>query len=96
MKKMFTLAALLPFASAAFGQITITATDMPVPTSAYNLRDITTTTAASPTVGTSATWDYGTFVGTATTNIYTTETDTFFTHAGVDVYYAGLSRWCQV
>ncbi len=87
MKKLFTLLALLPVASTVFGQITITATDMPVPSAAYNLRDITTSAVANPTVGASATWDYSAYAGTATTNSFTVETDTFFTTAGVDLYY---------
>ncbi len=87
MKKISTLFALLPFASVAFGQaITINSTDMPVPTAAYNLLDITTSTAPNPTVGTNVLWNYGGYSGTATTNTYVAETDTFFTNAGVDVY----------
>lgn len=90
MKKIFILLVLLPVASTVFGQITINAADMPVPSASYNLRDISTSAAANPTVGSSAAWDYSAYAGTATTNAYTTETDTFFTSAGVDVYYAGF------
>ncbi len=90
MKKIFTLLALLPVASTVFGQITINAADMPVPTAAYNLRDISTSAAANPTIGASTSWDYSAYAGTPTTNTYTAETDTFFTTAGIDVYYAAF------
>ena len=88
MKKISTLLALLPLASAAFGQITINSTDMPVPTSAYHLRNFSTTTAANPAAGTSATWDYSTYAGTPDSVFYPAETDAFFTAAGIDVYKA--------
>ena len=87
MKRLITLLAGLPLASTVYGQITINAADMPVPTAAYNLLDLSTTSAPNPTVGTNATWNYGTYFSTsAITANYYTETDTFFTHAGADVY----------
>lgn len=88
MKKIFTLLSILPLASAAFGQITILATDMPVPTGSYNIMDMTNPMATSPIVGTNITWDYGLTNGTPYTEDYATETDAFFTGAGVDVNYA--------
>ncbi len=90
MKKIFTLLALAPLASTAFGQITINAADMPVPTVPYNLADISATAAANPTPATNATWNYGSYTGSASSNTYVTETDTYFTGAGIDVYLLGF------
>ncbi len=87
MKRLFTLLAALPLTTLVHGQaITINSTDMPIPTSNYNLIDFTSTAAASPTVGTGSTWDYSAYSGTAVTNSYLPETNTFFTSAGIDVY----------
>ena len=86
MRKLFTLLSVLPVASVAFGQVNITSADMPVPTAAYHLRNFTSSSAPNPVAGTSATWDYSTYAGTPDSAVYVTETDTFFTNAGVDVY----------
>ena len=88
MKKILTLLALLSLTSAAFGQITILSTDMPVPTGSYNISDMTNPTLPSnPIIGTNITWDYGIYNGTTYTEDYFPETDTFFTNGGVDVNY---------
>ncbi|MBC7554291.1 MAG: T9SS type A sorting domain-containing protein [Taibaiella sp.] len=88
MKKFISLLALLPLAGVGYGQaITITATDMPVPASIVNIYDITSSAPANPNPTAAATWNYQANTGTATTVGYTPETDTFFTNAGVDIYY---------
>ena len=84
MRKIVTLLALLPLASVVSGQITISSTDMPVPTGSYN---IFTVGATGPMVGTNLHWDYGTNSGGASSVAYSTETDPFFTSAGIDVYF---------
>ncbi len=83
MKQFFTILAVASLSTAANAQITINATDMPMPTAAYNELSISPS-APNPTRGTNMVWDYGTYGGTATTTLFTPETDTFFTHAGID------------
>lgn len=88
MKKIFTLLALLP-AAAVFGQaITINATDMPVP-STTNCEDLSASPMATPSMGASQVWNYGTYSGVAFVNSFTPETITAFTSLGVDVNVAG-------
>ena len=86
MKRIVTLLLLLPIASCVFGQITITAPDMPVPTGSYNIWALA---ATNPTVGTNILWNYGSVMGGPSFVSYSPETDTFFTNAGVDVYFGG-------
>lgn len=87
MKKLLLLA-LLPVASLSYGQITISATDMPVPTGSYSIQDMTNPgMPTSPIPGTNIMWYYGDINGTDYTEDYATETDTFFTNVGVDVNY---------
>ena len=94
MKKIFTILGICAIAPQVYGQaITITAADMPTPTMGYSILDLSTTAAPSPTVGTSAAWDYSTYMGTPTLNPYTAESDTFFTHAGVDVNVEELKQF---
>lgn len=88
MKKLLLLLAVLPAAALSFGQITINSTDMPVPTTSYNIADMSNPAMPpSPIIGTSITWDFGGFNGTSYTEDYLPETDTFFTNVGVDVNY---------
>lgn len=88
MKKLFTFLSVLPLASIAFGQaITINATDIPVP-STFNCQDLSSNPLANPSTGNNQVWNYGTYSGTAFTNVYTPETLSAFTSLGVDVYTA--------
>ncbi len=87
MKKLLLLA-LLPVASLSYGQITISATDMPVPTGSVNIQDMSNPgMPTSPIPGTNIMWYYADFNGADYTEDYATETDTFFTNVGVDVNY---------
>ena len=89
MKKLFTFLAVLPLATAAFGQaITINATDIPVPSS-FNCQDLSTSPLANPSMGASQVWNYGTYSGTAFVNTYVPETIPAFTSLGVDVNLSG-------
>lgn len=88
MKKLLLLLAAMPVAALSYGQITINSTDMPIPTGSYNIADMTNPSMPpSPIIGTSIMWDFGSFDGSAYTEDYLTETDTFFTNIGVDVNY---------
>lgn len=87
MKRLLFLA-LLPVASLSYGQITITATDMPVPTGGFNINDMSMPSIPpSPIPGTNITWDLSSYDGGAFAEYYAPETDTFFTNIGVDVNY---------
>ncbi len=90
MKKLIALCALLSVTPMAFGQISITAADMPIPTGSFNMVDFSSTAAVSPVPGTNAIWNYSTYLGTSVTLDYYPATDTFFTHAGADIYSAGF------
>lgn len=91
MKRIFTILAFMPLATTVFGQaITINSTDVPVPTGSYNMVNFTATSAAAPTIGSSGTWDYSAYTGSAFTSFFATETDTFFTNRGIDVYTPGF------
>ena len=85
MKLTFTILGLF-ISIGSFAQITITSSDMPVPTGPFNNIEYSPIMPSAPPLGASQTWDYSTYTGTTLfTNIFTTETDTFFTNAGVDV-----------
>jgi Secretion system C-terminal sorting domain len=86
MKNKFTQIALLLMANAAYGQITINASDMPVPPETVNLSF--TNTITTPTKGANQTWNYGTVAPSSlASNVFYAETNPTFTAAGVDVYY---------
>lgn len=89
MKTLFNLAfCTLLSSSAALCQsaITIEATDVPIPSGAFNLLQLNNL-PPNPSKGNNQTWDLGSFSGTPTTTVnYIAETDPFFTNVGVDVY----------
>jgi hypothetical protein len=91
MKKVVTLLALLPLCGAAFGQITINASDMPLPVDTGYLERSIVLRPTTPSRGTSMTYNYGTDSAILRTrNYYFVETDTFFTNRGVDRYTLGF------
>jgi len=92
MKKIFTLFALLPLMPAAFGQITITVADAPMPTAPTEFYSMIGGTIASPTVGNNLSWDYTSYSGPVVTLDYAVETDAFFTSAGCDRGLAGQDK----
>jgi len=88
MKRIFMILSLIPISVSDFGQaITINSADMPVPATAYNCVDFTSSSAPDPAISANAYWDYSAYTGTAFTNLYSPETDTFFTNAGIDVNF---------
>lgn len=83
MKKIVTLLALLPAMPMAFGQITLNATDCPLPTVAAELYSYTSGSITSPSAGSGATWDLSSYSTSSTTTLdYAVETNAFFTSAG--------------
>lgn len=89
MKHQIILLSFLAFVSATFAQtpITIGAADVPIP-GVFNITSLTAANPPAPTIGANQTWDYSAYTTTNVfTNDYQAETDTFFTNAGIDVYY---------
>ncbi len=86
MKKNLTLViAILLFSRIAFSQITLDSANVPFPTDTVHLNGYTTSLTPNPLVGTNQTWNYGSYVPNASaTNDYAVETDTFFTHHGIE------------
>lgn len=88
MKKLLLAFSLIACCAGAHAQITITASDMPVPTGSFNIADMTTPgIPTGPVPGTNIHWDFGDYNGSPYTEDYFAETDTFFTNAGIDVNY---------
>jgi len=86
MKKIFTLLSLTLLSATSFGQITINAIDIPTPSGSFNLDEITSTNPPTPGAFANQSWNYGTYFGNIPlTNNYQTETNSFFTSAGIDV-----------
>ncbi len=92
MKKIFTLFAMLPLMPAAFGQITITVADAPVPTAVSEFYSRIGGIITSPTVGNNISWDYTSYSGPLVTLDYAVETDAFFTAAGCNRGLTGQDK----
>ncbi|MGB4850153.1 MAG: T9SS type A sorting domain-containing protein [Saprospiraceae bacterium] len=88
MKKFSTLLFVMLTSIIGFTQaITIDASDVPLPPAAILLDDIFATNPANPITGLDQTWNYSSYFGDSLIALtYPTETDPFFTSAGVDFH----------
>lgn len=90
MKSTFLLFGSLFFSWAAFSQsaITINASDMPVPTSNLHTLSIMSANPPAASLGDNQNWDYSSYGSSSASTVqYLPETRTFFTNAGVDIYF---------
>ncbi|HMG16828.1 MAG TPA: T9SS type A sorting domain-containing protein [Saprospiraceae bacterium] len=92
MKRAITISLFLVLNAYLYGQtaITINASDIPVPTAAFNITDVTGL-IPNPVPTANFSWDYGTINSATTlTANYITETDPNYTALGIDVYQSGF------
>ena len=90
MKRFFTLSFYMLITGFAFGQITITADEVPIPSVPYNMDDVTGF-IPNPIPTADFTWDYGTIEGNAPFTVtYYEETLQAFVDAGIDVFLPGF------
>ena len=84
MKKSITLILIMLLTIAAIGQITLNQSNVPIPTSIFNLDHVTTALPPNPTMGNNQIWNYGTYYqGNAASNNYIAESDTFFSNTSI-------------
>lgn len=94
MKRISTLFSVMLLSAFSHAQITISASDIPVPSSVFHLDNFTANMPASPTLGNNQNWDYSNYFGNVpVTNNYPVETSTYFTSAGIDVHYDGTKAF---
>jgi hypothetical protein len=93
MKLASTLFVVLFLKSLSFSQITILASDIPVPPEIVNFDDISTSKPGQPSTGANQNWDYSAHFGNNPFSIYyPVETIPFYTNAGIDVYLASFKN----
>lgn len=94
MKRISTLFSFMLLSAFSHAQITISSSDVPVPSAIFHIDNFSANAPASPTIGNNQNWDYSTYFGNVPmTNNYPVETSTFFTASGIDVRYDGTKAF---
>ncbi len=98
MKRIFTFLIIVVITRVAICQtpITITAQDIPIPTSPFIIDEIALLNPPNPSEGSNQTWNYSAyFANNLFANNYIVETDPYFTDKGVDLYLDGSKAFNQ-
>lgn len=84
----------LGIACQAQSPITIQASDIPVPSSPFNMVSLPITGLPATSLGTNQSWNYSAYIGSSPSqNEYLAETDSYFTNAGIDIYLDGTKSF---